>query len=309
MADGSVDIQGVDYAFGAHPSPAALAAAGFRFACRYGGPGTEGKWLHADEAVSLAAAGVWVVANAEGSADGLGNGWNTGVSWAKSAQSWFRSCGMPDGRPIYFSADFDVLVDDWPAVADALRGAASVIGPDWVGVYGGYNVMRWAERDRVAKWFWQTYAWSAGRWSPSNHIEQYRNGVTIDGADCDLNRAKQADYGQWMPGLLPTTTKGQDMLLIKTATADEIYRSDGKNYWHVKDYASVQAAETAGQKVVVVQTMDQLEDLAGKPGLDEVGGIPVDELAEALAGKLDSIVEAAAERAVNKARLTTAPQG
>lgn len=31
-------------------------------------------------------------------------------------------------------------------------------------------------------------------------MQQYRNGVRIDGADCDLNRALPADFGQWTVG-------------------------------------------------------------------------------------------------------------
>jgi hypothetical protein len=248
MADG-LPIPGVDYAFPPRPDITALAAAGFKFACRYGGPGTEGKWVHADEAAQLAAAGVWIVANAEGSADGLGNGSNTGVSWAKSAETWFASLAMPPDRPIYLSADFDVTVDDWPAVADALRGAASVIGAARVGVYGGYNVMRWAARDGVAKWFWQTYAWSAGRWAPGNHIEQYRNGVQIAGADCDLNRAMQADYGQWMPGRLPT--KGLKMyVLVKKTDDDKVYLADGMTCRWIQtpqDLADIKYLASTGQ--------------------------------------------------------------
>jgi hypothetical protein len=193
-----MSVEGVDYAF-SQPDIPQLAAAGKVFACRYGGPGTEGKWLRLDEAMELAANGIGIVANAEGSASGLLGGYSVGVSWAKSALSWFRSCGMPDGRPVYLSVDFDVTSAQWPVVADALRGAGSVLGPQWVGVYGGRRAIEWAARDGVAKWYWQTYAWSGGYWVPGVHIQQYRNGVQLAGADCDLNRGMVADYGQWTP--------------------------------------------------------------------------------------------------------------
>jgi hypothetical protein len=280
MSDGDgLPLEGVDYAFGTPPSPAALVAAGKRFVVRYGGPGTEGKWIHADEAQALAAAGLWIVANAEGSATGLGNGWSTGVSWAKSADKWFHDIGMPTDRPIYLSADFDVTAEDWPAVADALRGAASVIGSARVGVYGGYNVMRWAARDGVAKWFWQTYAWSAGRWAPGNHIEQYLNGVPIDGADCDLNRARQVDYGQWMPGRLPTK-RSTDMLMGKTADKDTVYVGDGLSCRALDsdttDAAAVAEAFGVLQKVlgppIVFSTKAAMEAALGTEAGDEDGG-------------------------------------
>lgn len=195
-----VAIEGVDYAFAPRPDIAGLAAAGKRFACRYGGPGSLSKQLDAAEAQALGAAGIAVVANAEGSEGGLLGGWSVGVSWARSAQAHFARCGMPAGRPIYLSVDFDVQSGQWAAVADALRGAASIIGASRVGVYGGRRAIQWARRDGVAQWFWQTYAWSGGVWVPGNHIEQYHNGVRLAGADLDLDRALATDYGQWTIG-------------------------------------------------------------------------------------------------------------
>src|SRR5688572_585134 len=131
--------EGVDYAW-SRPNISQLVAAGKRFACRYGGPGSSGKQLDPTEAQQLSSAGVSIVANAEGSATGLLGGWDTGVSWARSADAHFRNCGMPPGRPIYLSVDFDVQSSQWSAVASALRGAASVIGTARVGVYGGRRV-------------------------------------------------------------------------------------------------------------------------------------------------------------------------
>lgn len=199
MADGQ-QVEGVDYAW-SRPNITQLAALGKVFACRYGGPGTSGKHLTASEAQALSAAGISIVANAEGAADGLLGGFNAGVSWARSAETHFRNCGMPADRPIYLSVDFNVSSAQWPAVANSLRGAASVLGAARVGVYGGRRAIEWARRDGVARWYWQTYAWSSGVWVPGNHIEQYLNGVTIAGTgSVDLDRALPADYGQWTVG-------------------------------------------------------------------------------------------------------------
>lgn len=196
MADGSLPAEGVDYTGGA--SISALVAAGKKFACRYGGPGGSWKHITPAEAQALSAAGIAVVANAEGSADGLVGGWSTGVSWASLAEEHFARCGMPAGRPIYFSVDFDVQSGQWAAVASALRGCAEVLGGvHRVGVYGGRRAIEWARRDGVARWFWQTYAWSGGYWVPGNHIEQYRNNVTLAGIQLDLDRGYGTDYGQW----------------------------------------------------------------------------------------------------------------
>jgi hypothetical protein len=193
-------VEGVDYAFPPRPRASELARLGKKFAVRYGGPGSSDKQLDLAEAHALAAAGLWVVANAEGSTQGLLGGFDVGASWARTAAAHFKACGMPDDRPIYLSIDFDVTSGQWPGVRDALAGAAHEIGLSRVGVYGGRRAIQWARRDQVATWFWQTYAWSGGVWEAGNHLEQYRNGVTIDGADCDLNRALAGDFGQWQPG-------------------------------------------------------------------------------------------------------------
>ncbi len=199
MADGPLSAEGVDYAW-SRPDIAALAAAGKKFACRYGGPGSDGKQLDPVEAQRLSAAGVAIVANAEGAADGLRNGFAAGASWARDAEAHFRACGMPAGRPIYFSVDFDATSGDWGQLDAAMDGAASVIGRSRVGVYGEYSIIEHFAANRKAVWYWQTYAWSNGRWSAHNHIEQYRNGVQLAGATLDLDRAYGTDYGQWTIG-------------------------------------------------------------------------------------------------------------
>lgn len=188
-------IEGVDYSFDV-PTPAQLKAAGKKFAVRYGGPGSAGKQLTASELRGLTAAGIAVVANAEGAAGGF-RGAVAGRSWAASAETDFATLGMPDDRPIYFSVDWDAGGKDWANIDAALKGAASVIGASRVGVYGSYDVVRHCQSAGTAQWFWQTYAWSAGKWASGCHLQQYKNGVKIGGHDVDLTRAVQDDYGQW----------------------------------------------------------------------------------------------------------------
>jgi Domain of unknown function (DUF1906) len=188
-------IEGVDYAWD-RPSAAGLAAAGKRFAIRYGGPGSAGKQLDAAELSALRAAGLDIVANAEGSAGGY-LGAAAGRAWAGAAEQHFRDLGMPADRPIYFSVDFDAGPADWPAIDAALRGSAEIIGAGRVGVYGSYDTIAHCVAAGTARWFWQTYAWSGGRWHPQAHLQQYRNGVALAGGTVDLTRATTADYGQW----------------------------------------------------------------------------------------------------------------
>lgn len=214
--------EGVDYAW-SRPSPTGLYRAGKRFVCRYGGPGTDGKHLHLAEARALTAAGLSIVANAEGTPNGLLGGWGAGALWARSADAHFRACGMPPDRPIYLSVDFDATAAQWPAVAAALRGAATVLGLARVGVYGSYDCMVWARRDNVARWFWQTYAWSGGRWAPGCHIQQYENGVNLAGGTLDLDRAFMADYGQWMVGRTGAAEMTPDEYKVLANTHDRVY--------------------------------------------------------------------------------------
>lgn len=191
--------EGVDYAWD-RPSVAGLVAAGKRFVVRYGGPGSYGKQLDAAECQALLAAGLSIVANAEGTANGLLGGRTAGMAWARSAEEHFRALGMPADRPIYLSVDFDADGSDWPAIDAALRGAAEVIGAGRVGVYGGFDTIAHCAAAGTARWFWQTYAWSAGRWHDRAHLRQYDNHVPLAGGTVDLCKAMVDDYGQWGQG-------------------------------------------------------------------------------------------------------------
>jgi len=274
-------IQGVDYAFPPWPDPAALAAAGKQFACRYGGPGSSDKWLDPAEAAALSAAGIAIVANAEGSAAGLAGGFAVGASWARTADAWFRKCGMPADRPIYLSVDFDVQSGQWPAVRDALAGAASEIGLARVGVYGGRKAVAWARRDQVATWFWQTYAWSGGIWEPGVHIQQYSNGITVAGADCDLNRAMQTDYGQWTTG-----SEANDMTPEEHQMLAEVHAGRQVAPWQYKNATGIEEWKTThpgewypDMHAVVWDTYRKVQALEAQ---QTTGGVDIDKLAAAL---------------------------
>jgi hypothetical protein len=203
-------MEGVDFAF-SNPTPAGLAAAGKRFAMRYVGPGTSPKHLTVTEATALKAAGLSLVTLVEGATGDPRGGFSVGAAHARSAVSMCRARGFPLNRPMYFAIDYDTATSTWPAAREYLRGAGSVIGAELVGVYGEYDVMVWAARDRVASWFFQTYAWSGGKWYAGNHVEQYHNGVRLAGGVVDLCRSKVADFGQWgQGGVAPPQTHWRD---------------------------------------------------------------------------------------------------
>lgn len=236
----AVVSQGVDFDFPPRPTAADLVAAGKRFAGRYVGPGTADKHLTAPECDDLLSHGIDIFLLAEGVADGATGGRLTGRSHALQASSDAAKLGAPADIPIYFAVDYDVTAQTWPAARDYLAGAGEILGPARVGVYGERDVMAWAQRDGVASWFFQTYAWSRGLWFAGNHIEQYLNGQIIGAGHVDLCRAMRENFGQWRSAVAPP--KGDEMgLLVYSGKTAAVYYGTGATapsgrvaLWHVK---------------------------------------------------------------------------
>jgi len=207
--------EGIDYAFG-RPSMAALKAAGIKFVCRYLSH-SPSKNLTPAEARKLTDAGIWIVVVWETTAKRALAGHAGGAADARDARSQARNCGMPDDRPVYFAVDWDASSGQQSAINSYLDGAASVLGRDQVGIYGGYGPVKRALDGGHAKWGWQTYAWSGGRWVSRAQLQQYSNGHTIGGVDCDYDRSKAVDYGQWRVGVTPGE---DDMALVSSVGVD-----------------------------------------------------------------------------------------
>lgn len=182
---------------------------------------------------------------------------------------------MPSDRPIYFSVDWDAGSGDWADIDAALRGAASVIGAARVGVYGSYLTVEHCRRVGTARWFWQTYAWSNGAWSPYAHIQQYRNGVTIGGADCDLNRAMQPDYGQW----------GYQEV-IDVELTDQVYTAQPNNVSHIDP-----GPRTVGSILANLDTRTGWMSNVAVPALPDAQEIGA-AVAAALAPQFDALTKA-----------------
>jgi len=181
----------------APPAAPGLRSAGYTFAVRYLSYDTTGKNLTAEEASALIAAGVDVVSNWENAAGDALEGRARGASDARAAQRQADAAGMPAGRPIYFSVDFDASPDQQAAIDDYFDGVASVLGTSRTGAYGGFGpIKRLLDGQKIA-WAWQTYAWSGGRWEPRAQLRQVRNSVDIAGGECDLDEAHADDFGQW----------------------------------------------------------------------------------------------------------------
>ena len=188
-------MEGYDYSWG-RPGAAAIAAAGGRFVVRYlTFPGDNGKGLAPSELSELRSAGLDVaVVYQNGKSQALG-GHDAGVNDAGTAETALAGLGMHDW-PVYFAVDFDASSSQLDVVEDYLRGVASVIDIARTGVYGGYNTINRCYQHGTAKWFWQTYAWSASGPHPAIHLYQYSNDVTLNNAAVDHDRSYQPEFGQ-----------------------------------------------------------------------------------------------------------------
>jgi hypothetical protein len=207
--------RGLDYAWSRPSSPQAMRAAGYTFAARYLSYDTTGKNLTAGESHDLFTAGIDVVANWEWGASDALSGFSTGASEARDAAAQAAAAGMPADRPIYFSVDFDAAPGDQDAIDQYFAGVASVIGVERTGAYGGYYVIQRLFDHGKIDWGWQTYAWSGGQWEPRAQLRQIQNGVTVAGADCDLDQAVVSDFGQWGPNApaAPPSAEGSQAFL------------------------------------------------------------------------------------------------
>jgi hypothetical protein len=186
---------GVDYSW-ARPSPSSLHASGYSFACRYVSDDTTGKNMTRTETAALIAAGVDVVSNWEFSSSEILNGFSAGVHAANVGLAQATAAGMPAGRPIYFSIDFDIQPSQIATAASYLDGAASVLGHDRVGAYGSYSAIKYLFDHGKIAYGWQTYAWSGGQWDARAQLRQTNNGAACSGG-CDIDEAMAEDFGQW----------------------------------------------------------------------------------------------------------------
>lgn len=205
-----VDVtqRGIDYAWSRPSSPQALHNAGYSFVVRYLSYDTTGKNLSAGELTGLFAAGIDVVANWEWGAGDALNGYATGRSQAQRALEMATQLGMPADRPIYFSVDIDASASQQAAIDAYFDGVISVMGIERTGAYGGYYVIKRLFDHGKIRWGWQTYAWSGGQWDGRAQLRQVQNGVVVAGADCDIDTASVADFGQWGPNAGATVAEG-----------------------------------------------------------------------------------------------------
>jgi hypothetical protein len=196
--------KGLDYSFG-RPDLDAVKEQGYSFVARYLAVDGGSKLITKTEADQIRAHGLGLVLVYEQYAGRAKEGRAAGAADGQTALTQARSVGFPDTGPVYFAVDYETTGADQAVIDEYLRGAADSIGAKRVGVYGSYAVVERCFTNGSARFFWQTYAWSAGKVSTHAHLLQYSNGQTVGGASVDLNESKQADFGAWgIPAPVPT---------------------------------------------------------------------------------------------------------
>lgn len=240
-------IKGLDYSW-ARPGGATIKAAGYQFVVRYiPYPGNGGKGLEHAELNDLRKHGIDIAMVYESYANRALQGFSAGVADAKQSIAQLNRLGFPK-IPVYFAVDFDAAEHQQDEIDAYLKGAASVIGADRVGVYAGYWVIKRCYENKTAKYLWQTYAWSGGNVHPKIHLYQYLNGQNLNGA-VDYNRAYQANFGQWAadgakPAPQPSAPSGNTYTVVSGDTLSGIGRKTGADWHRIADLNNIVAPYT-----------------------------------------------------------------
>ena len=186
----------IDYAGGYSSSaPARFKRAGVGIVVRYVGA-SRWKCLTRRESDALRRAGIDIAAVYETSARWMFGGRKAGVAAAKKARAAVIACGGPRTPFVYFACDTPTR--RYSTVNACLRGAASVLGADHVGIYGSYSVCKNALKSGSASKAWQTLAWSSGKVLPGAALYQSTHRVFGSlGVGYDTNFVRADDVGQW----------------------------------------------------------------------------------------------------------------
>ena len=156
-------IKLVDFSW-ARPGGAAIKAAGFDGVLRYVPlPGDGGKGLTSGEIADYRENGLAIGLVFESAAQRPLDGHGAGVEDAQQCERAVGDLGFPATLPIYFAVDWDAQEDQLDDIDDYLRGAASVLGPARIGVYGSFRVVEHCREAGTAAWYWQSLAWSGGK--------------------------------------------------------------------------------------------------------------------------------------------------
>jgi hypothetical protein len=188
-----MNVFGIDYAWGLPPYDA-LKSDGVKFALGYISH-DQAKDMTVPEVREFHKRGIKVGLVFETTSGRARAGHAAGASDGQLADQRAKALGLA-GIPVYFAVDFDA---NGPQIEAYVQGAASVLGFDRTGVYGGIRVIAHCHDHGVCRYLWQTLAWSSGRIHPAAHIHQYTINHRLSGLGVDYDHALRADYGCWGP--------------------------------------------------------------------------------------------------------------
>lgn len=151
--------------------------------------------------------------------DGAGRallGFDAGMADAKFAKQQARDLGW-DGRGcLYFAVDRDIdMAIQAVAVRSYFRGVNTVLGMGNIGVYGEADVVDDIYQAGLARYRWQTTAWSRGRVTETELFQRLGQ-VQVAAVTVDINDVKTDDTGAWFG----VSTGGAPVVAINVGRAD-----------------------------------------------------------------------------------------
>lgn len=169
------------------------------------------KAITAEEMAELHGWGIATALVFEDAATRATLGTTAGTSDGAFAMDEAQRLGVPRHRPIYIALDFDIQ-DYAPNITDP-RAKLGPVGEYLsafsnqlshgfyeAGVYGGYWAVNRAISANVARWGWQTIAWSPtekGLPVEDQRIALYQPGMQVLGGNADVDFAAYRDWGQF----------------------------------------------------------------------------------------------------------------
>ena len=120
-----------------------------------------------------------------------------GVADANRAYQLAQSVGQPENTAIYFTVDFDAQTKHFANILNYFQGLKDTLTSYKIGCYGKYEVVQLIKSKGLADYFWQTYAWSAGKHFSGIHLFQYKNDISQYGLNLDLDQVENSDCGAW----------------------------------------------------------------------------------------------------------------
>lgn len=192
MSEGQV----LDYSAG-FPGAAKIKNAGYVGAVRYIGFPSRHKCTTAGEFADFTANKIGMALVYEDTLVDWRGGRAAGRNAGQRARNHATAIGFPTDRPIYMAIDQDVVNSgEFNTMIEYLLGAGDAFGrSNLVGVYGEADVIDRARDVSVAKYFWQTAAWSHGRHTAAD-LYQHVGTVFVGGVACDENDVNSLDWGQ-----------------------------------------------------------------------------------------------------------------